>query len=52
MSREDAVARFTSRVPAGRLTRPEEVAEAVVYLCSPNAATVTGATLVIGAEGQ
>jgi 3-hydroxybutyrate dehydrogenase len=52
MSRDDAVARFTSRVPAGRLTRPEEVAEAVVYLCSPNAATVTGATLVIGAEGQ
>jgi NAD(P)-dependent dehydrogenase (short-subunit alcohol dehydrogenase family) len=51
MSRDDAVARFTSRVPAGRLTRPEEVAEAVVYLCSPNAATVTGATLVIGAEG-
>jgi len=51
MSRDDAVARFTSRVPAGRLTRPEEVAEAVVYLCSPNAAPVTGATLVIGAEG-
>lgn len=51
MSREDALARFTSRVPAGRLTRPEEVAEAVLYLCSPNAATVTGTTLVIGAEG-
>lgn len=51
MSRKDALARFTSRVPAGRFTRPEEVAEAVLYLCSPNAATVTGTTLVIGAEG-
>ncbi|MEI8153275.1 MAG: SDR family NAD(P)-dependent oxidoreductase [Hyphomicrobiales bacterium] len=51
MSREAALAHFTSDVPAGRLTRPEEVAEAVVYLCSPNAAAVTGSTLVIGAEG-
>jgi NAD(P)-dependent dehydrogenase (short-subunit alcohol dehydrogenase family) len=50
LSRQDALARFTSRVPAGRLTRPEEVAEAVVYLCSPSAAPVTGTTLVIGAE--
>jgi NAD(P)-dependent dehydrogenase (short-subunit alcohol dehydrogenase family) len=50
VSREDALARFTSRVPAGRLIRPEEVAEAVVYFCSPLAAAVTGATLVIGAE--
>jgi 3-hydroxybutyrate dehydrogenase len=51
MSREDALARFTSRVPAGRLVRPEEVAEAVLYFCSPAAAAATGATLVIGAEG-
>jgi 3-hydroxybutyrate dehydrogenase len=50
MSREAALAHFTSDVPAGRLVRPEEVAEAVVYLCSPNAAAVTGSTLVIGAE--
>ena len=28
-----------------------EVAAAVVYLCSPEAAAVTGATLTIGAEG-
>ena len=50
-SQQDALARFTSRVPVGRLVRPEEVAEAVLYFCSPNAAATTGATLVIGADG-
>jgi NAD(P)-dependent dehydrogenase (short-subunit alcohol dehydrogenase family) len=48
---EDALARFTSRVPVGRLVKPEEVAEAVLYFCSPAAAATTGATLVIGADG-
>jgi 3-hydroxybutyrate dehydrogenase len=51
MSEQDALARFTSRVPMGRLVRPEEVAEAVLYFCSPGAAAATGATLVIGADG-
>jgi len=50
-SQQDALARFTSRVPVGRLVRPEEVAEAVVYFCSPGAAATTGSTLVIGADG-
>ena len=51
MSRQDALARFTARVPAGRLVKPEEVAEAVLYFCSPAAAATTGSTLVIGADG-
>jgi NAD(P)-dependent dehydrogenase (short-subunit alcohol dehydrogenase family) len=50
-SEKEALARFTSRVPVGRLVRPEEVAEAVLYFCSPAAAATTGSTLVIGAEG-
>jgi NAD(P)-dependent dehydrogenase (short-subunit alcohol dehydrogenase family) len=50
-NKEEALARFTSRVPVGRLVRPEEVAEAVLYFCSPAAAATTGATLVIGADG-
>jgi 3-hydroxybutyrate dehydrogenase len=52
MTREAALAHFTSDVPAGRLVHPREVAEAVLYLCSPNAAAVTGSTLVIGAESS
>ena len=51
MKREDALAQFTSHVPTGRLAKPEEVAEAVLYFCLPNAAAVTGTTLVIGADG-
>ena len=49
-SKEEALARFTSRVPVGRLVRPEEVAEAVLYFCSAGAAATTGSTLVIGAD--
>jgi NAD(P)-dependent dehydrogenase (short-subunit alcohol dehydrogenase family) len=50
MRREDAIDEFASRNNAGRLVRPEEVAEAVLYFCSPGAAATTGSTLVIGAE--
>jgi len=50
MSREEATSRFTARVPVGRLIKPAEVAEAVLYFCSPTAAATTGSTLVIGAE--
>ena len=50
-NKDEALARFTSKVPIGRLVRPEEVAEAVLYFCSPAAAAATGSTLVIGADG-
>ncbi|AMN43093.1 short-chain alcohol dehydrogenase [Rhodoplanes sp. Z2-YC6860] len=50
-SREEAMSRFTSQVPVGRLVTPQEVAEAVLYFCSPAAGAATGATLVIGADG-
>jgi len=33
-------------VPLGRVGTPEEIAEAVVWLCSPAASYVTGTTLV------
>jgi len=49
-SREDALARFTDVMAVGRLVKPEEVAEAVLYFCSPHAAAATGTTLVIGAD--
>ena len=39
------MARLLSRVPLGRLGRPEEIAAACVYLASPAAAYVTGQVL-------
>jgi 3-hydroxybutyrate dehydrogenase len=44
---EEAVGAMVSNNPLGRLIRPEEVAGAVLYLCSAEAAAVTGATLSI-----
>jgi 3-hydroxybutyrate dehydrogenase len=46
-ARTDVLAEYLRDTPIGRLIRPEEVAAAVVYLCSPAAAAVTGTTLPI-----
>ena len=45
--RADVLAEYTKDAPIGRLIKPEEVAAAVLYLCSPEAAAVTGTTLAI-----
>ena len=42
---EEQVKRLTESIPLGRLGRVEDVAQAVLFLCSPAAAYVTGATL-------
>ncbi len=44
---EEVLAEFESVAPIGRLIRPQEVAAATLYLCSPGAAAVTGTTLAI-----
>lgn len=46
-SSEQALSRLLKSNPMGRLVQPKEVAAAVLYLCSPDAAAVTGTTLAI-----
>lgn len=42
---EDQKSAILTQIPAGRMGAPEEIAAAVLYLASPEAAYVTGATL-------
>src|SRR5690606_38660765 len=46
-SREEALRRLTSLNPQRRLIRPEEVADAVAWLCGPTAAAVTGQAIAV-----
>ena len=46
-SREDALAGLLKGSPLGRLIKPEEVAAAVLFLCLPETAGITGAALPI-----
>ena len=43
----EAEAAILKNNPLGRFVKPQEVAAAVLYLCSPDAASVTGTTLVV-----
>jgi enoyl-[acyl-carrier protein] reductase III len=33
--------------PAGRLVKPEDIAEAVTFLCSPEAEMIRGQTVIV-----
>jgi NAD(P)-dependent dehydrogenase (short-subunit alcohol dehydrogenase family) len=46
-TREQAVASLVSTNPQGRLIQPVEVADAVLWLCGENSASVTGQSIVI-----
>ena len=42
---DDQKAKINAQIPAGRMGTPEEIAAAVLYLASPEAGYVTGATI-------
>src|SRR5271169_4854245 len=46
-NREELLANFAQRTPAGPVLTPQEVAGAVYLLCLPEAAKITGHTLVV-----
>ncbi len=46
-SEQDIIAQYVKDVPMARLIRPEEVAAAVVYLCSTEAGAVTGTAMTV-----
>jgi enoyl-[acyl-carrier protein] reductase III len=45
--REQMLAYYRGRTPAGRLVEPADVAEAVCFLCSPAAEMIRGQTIVV-----
>lgn len=47
ISPEVALARMTDKLPLGRIARPEEIAQAVLFLASSQASYVTGTNLVM-----
>jgi 3-oxoacyl-[acyl-carrier protein] reductase len=46
-SQEEALQTFVKDVPLGRMAKPEEVADAIVWLASERASYITGQTLLV-----
>ena len=46
-NREEMLRHSIERTPAGRLVEPEDVADAVEFLCSPDAEMIRGQTLIV-----
>jgi len=48
----DGLAAVASTIPMGRMATPEDIAAVCVLLCAPEAAYVTGASLLVDGGGQ
>ncbi|MDQ3777878.1 MAG: SDR family oxidoreductase, partial [Actinomycetota bacterium] len=46
-NREQMIEAARRRTPAGRMVKPGDIAEAVVFLCSPGAEMIRGQTLIV-----
>ena len=46
-NRDELIKRSLEKTPAGRLTTPEDVADAVLFLCSPLADMIHGQTIIV-----
>jgi enoyl-[acyl-carrier protein] reductase III len=46
-NREQMLSSSLERTPAGRLVEPEDIADAVLFLCSPEAEMIRGQTIVV-----
>ncbi len=45
--REDLIDSVISRTPAGRLVTPEDIAQVIAFLCSPDASMIRGQVILI-----
>ena len=53
ITEEQEIARMVSTIPMGRLVSPEDIANTVLYFCSPLAAMVTGQSIAVdGGSGE
>lgn len=53
ISEEEEIARMVSSIPMGRLVAPEDIANTVLFFCSPMAAMITGQSIAVdGGSGE